>query len=139
MLLEVEGFEVLSDDECHTLLEAEHVGRVAVSARALPTVLPVNYGVVGDDILFFTGAGLKLQSAQANAVVAFEVDRFDERDETGWSVLAVGVASEVTDPAVVEAARRRGIRPWAVGDRPHLVSLRTEFVSGRRIKKQETP
>lgn len=135
MQIELEGFEVLSDDECRDLLTQEHVGRVAVSVGALPAVLPVNYRMLGDSILFFTGAGRKLRSAIANEVVAFEVDSFDERTETGWSVMAVGVASEVTAPEIVASARRIGVRPWAGGDRPHLVRIRTEFLSGRRIAK----
>lgn len=135
MRIELEGFEVLSDDECRELLAQGHIGRVAVSVGALPAVLPVNYRMLGDSILFFTSPGRKLRSATANEVVAFEVDSFDEETETGWSVMAVGVASEVTAPEIVASARRIGVRPWATGERPHLVRIRTEFLSGRRIAK----
>ncbi len=133
MQVEVDGLEVLSDDECRALLKEASVGRVAISINALPAVLPVNYRLLGDSILFFTSPGMKLRSALANSVIGFEVDRIDEATETGWSVLVVGLASLVTDPDAVASAKRLGVRPWANGDRPHLIRLRTDFVSGRRI------
>lgn len=131
--VELEGLEVLDEDECRALIATRAVGRVAVSMNALPAVFPVNYRVAGDAILFFTGAGTKLRAAMSNTVVAFEVDDFDEPNQTGWSVLVVGVPSEVTDPAMVASARRLGVRPWARGDRTHLVRLHTDFISGRRV------
>ncbi len=133
MRVVADGLEILSDEECHGLLEQERIGRVAITVHALPAVLPVNYRLLGDSILFFTAEGMKLRAATSNAVVCFEVDHFDVESETGWSVMVVGVASEVTDPRAIASARRLGVRPWARGNRPHLVRLGTEFVSGRRI------
>lgn len=133
MQVELEGLEILDEDECRALLQTCGVGRVAVSMNALPAVFPVNYRLLGDSILFFTGAGTKLRAAMSNTVVAFEVDDFDDGSETGWSVLVVGVPSEVTNPAVVSSARHLGLRPWARGERNHLVRLHTDFVSGRRV------
>lgn len=135
MELEIDGFEILSDEECREHLGRVRVGRVAVSVGALPAVLPVNYGLLGDLIVFFTGPGTKLRFAMDNSVVAFEADQFDEATESGWSVMAVGTAFEIDDPAVVEAARRSGVRPWAAGVRSHLVGLRSDFLSGRRIAR----
>ena len=135
MQLEMEGFEILSDEECRELLARMRLGRVAVSFGALPAVLPVNYLLLDGDIAFFTGPGTKLRHAMDNAVVAFEVDWFDENTESGWSVMAVGTACEVADPGAVDAARRGGLRPWAVGERSHLIRIRPEFLSGRRIAR----
>ena len=129
----VDGLEVLSEEECRCLLGQARVGRVAISVDALPVVVPVNYRVVDDSVVFFTGPGRKLRAATANTVIAFEVDRIDETTETGWSVLVVGVASEATDSDLAASARHLGLRPWVAGDRSHLVRLRTEFLSGRRI------
>jgi uncharacterized protein len=130
---ERDGYEVLSERECRDLLAHQHVGRVAVSEDALPAVFPVNYSVVSDEILFFTGEGTKLRAATANARVAFEADQVDPFTETCWSVLVAGVTREVTEPVVVAGARASGLRPWSHGDRSHLVALTTEVVSGRRI------
>jgi CBS domain-containing protein len=65
--------------------------------------------------------------------VTFEVDHLDPFAETGWSVMVVGLTREVTEPVVVAGARASGLRPWAGGDRGHLIALTTEAVSGRRI------
>lgn len=127
------GLELLPEDECWRLLRASTVGRVGLSVKALPVILPVNYQVAGDNIRFWTGPGLKLQSAQTRTVVAFEVDGFSEAFHSGWSVLAVGLAVEVTDQAVLESAIRDRFQPWVSGDRSHLIEVGVEFLSGRRI------
>jgi nitroimidazol reductase NimA-like FMN-containing flavoprotein (pyridoxamine 5'-phosphate oxidase superfamily) len=127
------GLELLSEDQCWELLRAARVGRVGLSVRALPVILPVNCQVSDTKILFWTGPGLKLQSAQTHTVVAFEVDGFSERERTGWSVLAVGLAVEVTDTAVLDGALQNGFHPWVSGERTHLVEVSVEFLSGRRI------
>src|ERR1700736_6063678 len=131
--MELNGMEVLSEQQCRRLLSQERVGRVAVSDGELATVFPVNYSVVSDEILFFTGEGTKLRAATLNARVTFEVDHIDPFAKAGWSVLVVGLAREVTEPVVVAGARASGLRPWARGDRAHLVALTTELVSGRRV------
>jgi nitroimidazol reductase NimA-like FMN-containing flavoprotein (pyridoxamine 5'-phosphate oxidase superfamily) len=100
---------------------------------ALPAALPVNYRYLDGVILFFTGQGMKLHAALQNSVVGFEVDSIDEFRETGWSVLAVGHSSEVTDTERVTAARQAGLRPWAAGDRSRLISVTPEVITGRRL------
>ena len=127
------GLEILSTEECQDLLRRATIGRVAVTVGALPAVFPVNYAVLGDDIVFFTGAGTKLRAAVDHAVVAFEVDDFGAAPDHGWSVLAVGRATETTDPEQLAAVRRIRLRPFAGGDRCHLVRIHPEFLSGRRV------
>jgi uncharacterized protein len=131
---ELDEFEVLSERQCRQLLGRECVGRVAVSQDSQVAVFPVNYSVVSDDILFFTGEGTKLRAATANLKVTFEVDHLDPFEQTGWSVVVVGSTREVTEPVVVAGVRASGLRPWAHGDRGHLVALTTDIVSGRRIR-----
>jgi len=130
---EIDGLEVLEEDECRQMLALERVGRVAVSIGALPAVFPVNYTVAGDEIFFFTGEGTKLRAATRNAVVAFEVDHIDQWNKVGWSVMVLGTAREVMEPVVVAGARASGLHPWADGERSHLVSLSVELLSGRRV------
>jgi hypothetical protein len=131
--MDLEGMDLLSEQDCRWLLGQARVGRVAVSVGEVPAVFPVNYVVAGEDILFFTGEGTKLRAALVNAMVTFEVDHVDPFAETGWSVMVVGQAHERTEPAVIDGARRAGLRPWAPGDRFHLVGIAMEFLSGRRI------
>jgi uncharacterized protein len=132
-IMDLEGVDLLSEQECRSLLGQVRVGRVAVSLGALPAVFPVNYAVAGDEILFFTGEGTKLRAAVANVAVAFEVDQIDAFSQTGWSVLVAGTARERTEPAVIAAAERSGLRPWPRGDRFHLIGIAIDFVSGRRV------
>jgi uncharacterized protein len=131
--MDLEGLELLSEQECRRLLSQARVGRVAVSRGEVPAVFPVNYTVAGEEILFFTAEGTKLRAAAANATITFEVDHIDPFGETGWSVVVVGRARERTEPAVIAGASRSGLRPWVGGDRPHLIAIAIEFVSGRRI------
>jgi nitroimidazol reductase NimA-like FMN-containing flavoprotein (pyridoxamine 5'-phosphate oxidase superfamily) len=126
-------FEVLDEDECRSLLARATIGRVAVSMAAIPAVFPVNYAVDGGDIFFLTGEGTKLGAAVRGAVVAFEADDVDTRRHRGWSVLAVGEAHEVAPGDAGALAEQLALHPWAPGRRSHLVRIRPDFLSGRRI------
>lgn len=132
--LDRNGLEILDRDECLRLLVEAVVGRVAVTAGALPVVLPVTFRLDGERILFRTGRGTKFDAATRNAVVAFEVDAFDPATQTGWSVMATGVAREVTDPGELEAIERLRLPRWAPNDGDRVVAVPTELISGRRIR-----
>jgi uncharacterized protein len=134
MRLDHNGLEVLDRDECLRLLGGAVIGRVGVSSRALPRVLPVNFRLDGDRILIRTGRGTKLDAATANAVVAFEVDDIDPVDQTGWSVLITGAARELTDPAELAAVAAQPLARWAPhGPDDRVMAISTELVDGRRI------
>ena len=127
------GLEILSPEQCHDLLRRGTVGRVAVTVAALPAIFPVNYAVLDDRIVLLTGEGTKLRAALERAVVAFQIDHIDEVNASGWSVMAVGLAEEMTDPDEIREASLLGLHPFAAGERSHFVKIRPEFVSGRRI------
>ncbi|MFE0450195.1 DUF1918 domain-containing protein [Streptomyces sp. NPDC058914] len=124
----------LSPEECRMLLSTHGMGRIAVSTSdGHPAVVPVNYEVVDDAIVFRT-APHSVPAAAVGQEVAFEVDHVDEALSQGWSVLAVGPASVVTEPdAVRELTRRAHTTPWAGGEREMWVSIRPESLTGRRI------
>jgi nitroimidazol reductase NimA-like FMN-containing flavoprotein (pyridoxamine 5'-phosphate oxidase superfamily) len=132
-MLEGEGLEILSDDECMELLKIARIGRVGICVGAIPAIFPVNFAILDSEIIFRSGEGTKLDAALHNAVVAFQVDRIDAVYEEGWSVLVVGTASEVRDLDQLEEARQLGLRPWAEGRRHRFVYIQPEFMSGRRI------
>lgn len=129
-----QGLEILSEEESLRLLGTAGIGRIGISLGAMPAILPVNYALLNGDIVFRTGEGLKLRAALHHTVVAFQVDRADPTSHEGWSVLVVGTARELAD-ADLEAARRVPVTPWAPGERGHLVRIRPEFISGRRIPR----
>ncbi|MFF5343469.1 pyridoxamine 5'-phosphate oxidase family protein [Streptomyces althioticus] len=124
----------LGQEECRRLLSTHGVGRVAVTAPdGRPAVVPVNYEVVDDAIVFRTRPG-SVPAAAAGNEVAFEVDHVDEAMSQGWSVLAVGPATTVTEPdAVRELVRRAHTETWAGGTRDVWVSIRPTHFTGKRI------
>ncbi|MHB8429865.1 MAG: pyridoxamine 5'-phosphate oxidase family protein [Acidimicrobiales bacterium] len=106
--------EILSDDECIDLLRRAPVGRVAVTADALPVILPVNLANVDGAIAFRTPPGTKLAAVTTSAAVAFEVDSYEADGRTGWSVMIQGMASEVTDPAGLREVDSASLDAWAL-------------------------
>ncbi|GHE55928.1 DUF1918 domain-containing protein [Streptomyces capitiformicae] len=124
----------LGADECRALLSTHGVGRVAVTAPdGRPAVVPVNYEVVDDTIAFRTAPD-SLPAAAVGTEVAFEVDHVDEALSQGWSVLAVGPASIVTEAdAVRRLTELAHTTPWPGGARDMWVSIRAASLTGRRI------
>lgn len=127
------GLEVLDRDECVRLLGTGGIGRVAVIDGGRPAIFPVNYLVHDQQVLFRTAEGTKLDAAIRGRQVAFEIDSADPMYHTGWSVVVVGRAEEVTDPDRRAVIERLPLRPWASGAKHHIVAIRAEQVSGRRI------
>lgn len=126
--------QALSAEECAELLHQMPVGRIALTVDALPVILPVNYAVVNEEIVFRTVPGTKLAAASRNAVVAFEVDSYEEDGRSGWSVMIQGIASEVTDPSSVTPAPDSPLEAWAFdGQADHLVRIVPRRMSGRRF------
>ena len=66
--MDLDGLEVLSEEECRRLLALGSLGRIGVSTGTLPAIFPVNYIVAAGDVLFFTAEGTKLHAATVNAV-----------------------------------------------------------------------
>ncbi len=132
----ITGLEELTTAECYTLLASRTIGRLGVVIDHYPEVLPVNYVLDRNVILFRSHAGPKLAAAH-RANVTFEVDAVDHEHRTGWSVLVRGLA-EVIDPGDNPARAARiagdGPIPWAPGEKPYLVRIIPHRVSGRRLR-----
>jgi nitroimidazol reductase NimA-like FMN-containing flavoprotein (pyridoxamine 5'-phosphate oxidase superfamily) len=128
--------EELTRAQCLELIATVPVGRIGVSLRALPVILPVNFVLVGESIVFRTIPGTKLDTAAANAIVAFQVDSYAPDGTSGWSVLVQGACSEITDPAELLAVADIPLRAWAfdVGVATRFVRIESSFVNGRRFR-----
>lgn len=127
------GLEVLDRAECLHLLQSTTLGRIGLTSGALPTVLPVNYRLVDDEIRFRTAHGSKLTAATDQAVVAFEIDHMDALQHTGWSVVVTGIARRVTEPEALERDRVSHLPRWAPGPNGAVVGISLDLVTGRRI------
>jgi nitroimidazol reductase NimA-like FMN-containing flavoprotein (pyridoxamine 5'-phosphate oxidase superfamily) len=99
--------------ECIHLLATMTVGRLGFVHEGGPEVLPVNYVLDGDAVVFATNTGMKLWGSTRGRVV-FEVDQTDPVTRSGWSVVVHGLAQEVP-PGPCRAAG--GAAPPAVGRR----------------------
>jgi nitroimidazol reductase NimA-like FMN-containing flavoprotein (pyridoxamine 5'-phosphate oxidase superfamily) len=130
--IDANGLEVLSRAECADLLRTKDLGRIAITSGALPVILPVNYVVVGDDIVLRTRKGTTLAAATRHAIVAFEVDVVDEVTGAGWSVMVQGRARELDDaPTGIDLAAP--LARWRDHGEDRHVAVAIEVVSGRRI------
>jgi nitroimidazol reductase NimA-like FMN-containing flavoprotein (pyridoxamine 5'-phosphate oxidase superfamily) len=127
------GLTVLSEQECQALLAASQVGRVLVSLDAMPAAFPVNFCVVGHDIVFRTAPGTKLSAAVEHTVLGFEVDDIDFVHRSGWSVLAVGMSRVVTDEDEIAELDAVGLDSWWNLPFARYVRIEVQRISGRRI------
>jgi uncharacterized protein len=127
------GLEILTPDECLAFLRAGTLGRVAVRIGEAPSILPVNYALLDDDVVFRTDPGTKLTAALMRTLVAFEVDHAEPKTRTGWSVLVIGYADEVRDHATLERVNTLALEPWVVEGRDFVVRVHTRSMTGRRI------
>ncbi|MGR3937546.1 helix-turn-helix domain-containing protein [Streptomyces sp. BRA346] len=129
----------LSPWECRERLATHGVGRVSVSTAPGPAIVPVNYSVVDDTVVFRTAPDAT-PAAAAGAEVAFEVDHIDEALSEGWSVLVVGRARRVTDPAAVRRLDDAAYTPpWPGGGRDLWLRIEPERITGRRIRARGEP
>lgn len=138
VVLDAAGLEILDEQRCRDLLGQVEVGRVSVTISALPAIFPVNYRFVDDKLLFFTGEGSKLSAALERAVVAFEVDQIDPVTRAGWSVQVLGVSGVSTSAADRAAAQLAELAAWAPAERPFLVAIRPERITGRQLPVNAT-
>lgn len=121
-------------ETCRELISGSLVGRAAVCTPSGPQIVPVNYVVVNDSIIFRTAPYSVLGTYASNSPLAFEVDDLDLEHEQGWSVVAVGRGSMVEDPEELADIRSAwDPRPWAEGSRTLYIRLRWRELSGRRI------
>jgi len=128
-------FEELDREDCLALLQDEPVGRVALTARALPVVLPVNFALLDGDIVWRSAQGTKLNDASAGFVVAFEADHYEPEQRVGWSVMIQGLAHVVTEADELEKTRELTLESWALeGAADRYVRLIPNVVTGTRIR-----
>jgi nitroimidazol reductase NimA-like FMN-containing flavoprotein (pyridoxamine 5'-phosphate oxidase superfamily) len=96
-------------------------------------VQPVTYHLHDEEIVFRTQNGSKLAAATRHAVVGFEVDDVDLQAHTGWSVLGIGEAYEVVDPARLAELADTHTDPWIRGHDAHTIAIPLQLVTGRRL------
>jgi nitroimidazol reductase NimA-like FMN-containing flavoprotein (pyridoxamine 5'-phosphate oxidase superfamily) len=128
----------LTPAQCLALLASVPVGRLVYTEEALPAVHPVNFVLLGNDVVINTGSGAKFAAAERGDVLAFEADHIDIAAQNGWSVLVVGHASVVRNIDELVAVAAPGSRPWAPGRTKHVIRISGERITGRRLNIETT-
>ncbi|MFI5042486.1 MAG: pyridoxamine 5'-phosphate oxidase family protein [Acidimicrobiales bacterium] len=90
-IVQRQGGNPISASECWELLKGEVVGRLALSLRALPAILPVQYYVDGEDLAICLGHHEIPHQAVDGTVVAFAADSIDAPTRVGWTVQVLGI------------------------------------------------
>lgn len=128
----------LDESTCVALLAVQHVGRLIIPGDD-PYVMPVNYTAI-DDFVVFRTQRRPVIDAIVDRPVVFEVDMFDDRSKSGWSVVVRGRAQDITSDTDLERDTISGVtpRPWAPGERDCVMRISTDRVTGRLLRGELT-
>ena len=120
----------LTVDECWDALRDGEFGRLAYRLGDEINLVPVNYAVDRDTLLFRTAEGSKLLGVVMHPDVVFEIDRFDETQAT--SVVVRGHARKLEEDEE-HRADNLPLRPWVDTPKYNVVEIRPTQLSGRRF------
>jgi len=112
---------------CFALLTTQHVGRLVIGGDE-PYVVPMNYSVTDGVITLRTSPDTVAATTGARRV-AFEVDMFDDRTHSGWSVVVHGRLV-----ALPSDADHVGVESWAPGGRDHWMIVPIDGITGRLLR-----
>jgi nitroimidazol reductase NimA-like FMN-containing flavoprotein (pyridoxamine 5'-phosphate oxidase superfamily) len=127
------GLEILHLGDMFRLLATVPIGRIGFMADGEVAVLPVMFQVDGQDVVFKTQVGSKLDNIEVGHYVCFEVDSYDAATRTGWSVVARGLAEKASDAACARLDAP-GIDTWGATAKDCVwVRIRPTSITGRRI------
>ena len=117
----------LPEQECWELLAAASVGRLALSVRALPVILPAQYYLDGRRLVVCLGHHGLPERALDETVITFAADSIDPVTRSGWLV-------QVQGRSVIP----RGLRidtdcDWPVS-RAQVVQIEPGRISGQRMR-----
>lgn len=117
-------FDSLDEAECRKLLASGNVGRVAWQSDLGINVMPVNYEVVDNHVVFHTSQTGPLASLLEPTQVGFQIDEIDVEAAVGWTLLVRGT----TGPA-------RGLDSisWVPDGRHVGVAIALEWLGGRVV------
>jgi len=125
MTLDGLGLRVLTEAECLERLASARLGRVALSWRAMPLILPVHYRIRDRTVVLDTTADTTLDRATDHAVVAFEAEGPIGAAEPSWSVVVTGLATHQ--------------KPAVEHDRLRRVEIEISQVTGREVLDPADP
>lgn len=122
---QVTYFVQIPPEECRSLLRSAEFGRIAWSDESGVMVLPVNFQMVDDHVVFHTAPGTTLAGIADGVAVAFQADDIDQESAIGWTVLLRGTTKPAPEGAVPKS--------WMTDERPLGVMIQETSLSGRVI------
>ena len=133
--------EPLDEAECLELISAGGIGRIGYTGRYGPTVLPVNFVLYEQAVVFRTGLDspmgedLRTGIAEADYIVAFEVDEISPATREGWSILIQGAVHHADSDDERAEIMRSGVEPWPGGEKELFIRIIPSRITGRRIRR----
>jgi Pyridoxamine 5'-phosphate oxidase len=82
--------DLIPEYRCWQLLATTSVGRLALSVRALPVILPVQYHLDGRSLVVCLGHHQIPERSLNQTIIAFAADAIDPATRGGWSVHVQG-------------------------------------------------
>jgi nitroimidazol reductase NimA-like FMN-containing flavoprotein (pyridoxamine 5'-phosphate oxidase superfamily) len=97
-------------------------------------IYPVNYALDGNDVVFRSDPGTKVEAGLRSAV-CFEVDHLDEWAREGWSVVVTGRLEEALPDRPEEWRRlfELPLESW-VGTKQHVFRIVPDRITGRHVR-----
>jgi hypothetical protein len=116
----------LPERECWELLATMSVGRLALSVRALPVILPVQYYLDGRRLAVCLGHHALPEQALDETIIAFAADSIDAVTRSGWSV-------QVQGRSVIPRGRRIDTSCGWPMSAAQVVEIEPGRISGQRM------
>jgi hypothetical protein len=121
------GLRILTERECFARLATAALGRVGVSWRALPMILPVHFELRDHSVVVHALRGSTLDRASDGTVVAFEAEGPAGLADPMWSVIGAGLATHHH-------------APWPTMEDGHVeIEIDLRHVSGREVLDATDP
>lgn len=117
--------------ECWAAMRTVNLGRLGFSVDVEQELFPLNYVVDQGTIVFRTSSSSRIGLCLDGRGVAFEADGF--ADGMAWSVVVKGHAKEITGLYDNIAAAELPVHPLQPGEKPRLVRITADAVTGRRF------
>jgi hypothetical protein len=125
----------LDEAECRRLLATATVGRICFTCGALPAIVPVPFALHEGQVFVPGVNGSPMVGAVRGAIVAFGVDSFDPRTETGWGVTVVGPSWVLRDLHRLVGLSRAGIPVVWTGPGRCLITVQLGLIRGWRTER----
>jgi nitroimidazol reductase NimA-like FMN-containing flavoprotein (pyridoxamine 5'-phosphate oxidase superfamily) len=132
----MESLATLSRDECLRGLATHSLGRLALTAHALPVIVPIHYSLSDDVVVFRALVDGMVARACDGSVVALQVDNLGRDVGTEWSVLVVGLAALMAGTETLRSLPLPPVSPPGGGP-DQFVGITIGQISGSPIHTRE--